>query len=594
MNATISESAVSMEQLQRLNELYRSGSPEVSDAQYDLMRSALEAQHPDHPFFAAPEPAPIAGKRLQHIVPMLSTEKGYSDEEVGAWCRAVQAAAGGSDPLVRVMPKLDGIACWHQASSGLAITRGSNGYGTDISRHFGGRGGITVQGEGLGEIVVPVSYFDAVLAAEYGMKHPRNFVAGLVDAETLAPHHQRALADGTVHFVSYAMLQSVEIPLSKLRTTWESQFDVLLPGCPYICDGLVAEVVDPDLRVRLGSTSRAHRWQIALKRNELGVRTTVESLRWTVGRTGVITPTLNVAPVNLYGVTISWVTGHNAARVKDWGLGAGAEIEVIRAGGVIPACEVVLEPAAVPDPASMACPSCGSATEMRGPALFCTNDVDCPAQAAKRLEHFFKTIRVCKGFGPAVCDLLCAAGITKPHQVWGMPADEMIAAGLSNGVVSNLRGELARALGEEIPASLLLAALGVPNLGRGDSRKLVEVYPIEDAGRLTAAQIESVHGFGELTSGQISRDLQALAGQLEALLQLGWTFAATPSTAAVGGRLAGEVIATVVEHDVSMLKASPVRIAFPDTPIPYSRALEQWARPNAEKIVEAAQTCLTR
>ena len=56
--------------------------------------------------------------------------------------------------------------------------------------------------------------------------------------------------------------------------------------------------------------------------------------------------------------------------------------------------------------------------------------------------------------------------------------------------------------------------------------------------------------------------------------------------------LAGEVIATVVEHDVSMLKASPVRIAFPDTPIPYSRALEQWARPNAEKIIEAAQTCL--
>lgn len=553
MNPKSMSTADLLEKITEMNAAYRAGSPTVSDGEYDhVWLAELRRRDPQHPFLAEPEPADVSvpGARVALPAQMLSTDKAYDAKEVAAWVQRVAntAISIGMDPnkiVVQVRAKLDGIAAYDTGS--LVCTRGRNGYGTDITHWFDRSAPIVTsggRGRGAGEIVVAKEYFDTVLAAGWDLDHPRNYTAGLVGAETTRDYHERALNDSAVILVSYEDLPTQLIPLAEIAERWESALDEAMRQTPYLCDGAVAQIAEPALRKALGSTSHHHRWQLALKRNDEFAESHVTAIRMTCGRTGRITPTLEIKPVSLYGVTITWVTAHTAQHIIDLGLGAGAKVCISRGGGVIPRLENVTERAAEHGVDLDHCPSCGHQTEWDGPYLTCPNVGGCSAQTARAIAHFFKTLSVANGFGESVTTTLATAGVSRPVDIYGMSVDDFVRCGISAGIAANLVKECDRSRTEPIEDAILLGAMGHRNLGRGDSRKLLAHHPIETLGEITAEKIAAIPGFGALTSGPIAESLLARWDELRALLDLGFNLKVTPRVgeSSVESPIAGKTI----------------------------------------------------
>lgn len=529
-----------------LNEAYRAGRPLVSDARYDVeIISVLRALAPDHPFLQEPEPEAdgvFKGARYRHTVEMKSTEKCYRLEEVVAWLRRVEeaaAAVGVARDAVRIRsrPKLDGIAAMRYPDA--LVTRGANGYGTDIS-HVLSMGVVKVGEEavGKGEIVIEKQFFDEQLAEQFDLDHPRNFCAGIVAADDTKDYHSIALEAGVVRFVMYSALTEIVYGIDEFMERWEVVLDDL-QKIEYLCDGVVSEVIDPRIVAQMGSSSRAHRWQIALKRNEEGVETEVETVRLTTGRTSRITPTLMLKPVQAYGVTISKATAHTAGHLAKHGLGPGARILVTRAGGVIPTFLRTVTPAVSFIELSK-CPSCGGPTEFENDYLVCPSRASCPAQASRSLQHWFSTVATARGFGPGICHKLTSGpNALTVADVFAMSVDDFVQAGISAGVAKNLVAELERCRAEPIPENVFVGALGVRHCGRGDAAALLRVFHLRELGSLSAEQIAAVKGFGEVTSPLIAEGLRRVWPVVERLLGMGFNLEPVPAVGAASSPISG-------------------------------------------------------
>ena len=335
-----------LEKLTLYNRAYRDGKPLVSDAEYDLLVERLRELNPAHPFLGTVEPEQFSGKReVRHPIAMLSLEKAYTKEQLERFLSRIakEAQAMGIDPdtlKYRITPKLDGLA--GRDDGDVFATRGNGLVGYEISSAFE-KGVVAIggRGQGLGEIVVVQSYFESHLADTF--EHPRNMVVGIISSDTLNEVVRKALDDGKVHFVPYAQLRCRHKSAAELLEELDVIIDTLPEQADYPMDGMVVEVLDEALRERLGATSHHYRWQIAVKRKGRTAETMIVAIQWQVGRTGNVTPVLEVAPVNLSGATIRRVTAHHAGMVLKQAIGIGSRIEIIRSGEVIPKLEKVVE-----------------------------------------------------------------------------------------------------------------------------------------------------------------------------------------------------------------------------------------------------------
>lgn len=531
-----------------LNEQYRAGDEIVADQVYDrVYRAALLERVPNDPLFSAPEPEAVKDeRRYKHTAALLSTDKCYSLDEVSAWVARIEAAARsvGVDPAevkIDVLAKLDGAAGYRYPDA--LVTRGKNGFGNNISALLN-QGLVCTSNdiEVAGEIVVDAEFFEKNLRVQFGLKHPRNYITGLIGADELKKHHRVALDAGAVRFVVYDHMPSRSVSLAEFRSNWDA-LAAAVQECEYKCDGAVAQVSGDaaGLKVRgeLGSTSTFHNWMSALKKNVGEQFTDVEAVELSCGRTSRIVPVLKLAGVEVDGATVTNVTAHTCARLLADGLGKGARIGLVRSGDVIPTITSVQRRSTEQVDLSR-CPSCGSDTRWEGPHLYCTNKTSCPAQAMRRVEHWFSTIAVCDGMGPAVCEKLVAAGIKTPLAVYQMDLEAWAKSGISSGVAKNLIAQLRRSQTEEISDAVFLGAVGIEHLGRGDSRKLLEVIELESVTSATAAQIEAIKGFGEVTAKAVAEGLAARKDEIEGLLKLGFNL--TRSKVAAGGKLEGQTI----------------------------------------------------
>ena len=540
--------------LERLNDAYRRGEPLVSDHDYDHVYLAeLRQREPDHPFLntveAEPEDA-FSGSKVRHPFQMMSTEKAYEDEAVASWLRrGVSAAAElGVEVSVEVTPKLDGIAGRWDGS--VLATRGDGFVGADVTRNFD-RGVVNESGSDpdVGEIVVHQPYFEAHLSGTF--KHPRNFVAGLIGADTLQPVQVEALNAGAIRFVPYSKGPSATVSVAEFEARWSELLAESREQVEYATDGAVARFVCPSatdtarLHEALGATGHHHRAYIALKIKGETARTVVESVTLQTGRLGRVTPVLNIDPVHLSGATIRNVTAHTGRHVEKLQLGPGAEVEIVRSGEVIPYLSLVRRPSPTPLNINDAhCPSCDSDLDWDGDYLVCPNHLGCPAQLSGRLEHWFRTLGVL-GFGPAVCDKLAASGITSGVKALQMTSDEFVSVGISPGIARNLEAAVETRKAEGVRDAMLLAALGIRHLGRGDSRRILECHALESVGQLTRQDLESINGFGPLTSSGIVGALGARWGEVEEFLALGFSIMRTPikgAAASVDSPIAGKKI----------------------------------------------------
>lgn len=518
-------------ELEKYNQAYRAGEPLISDREYDQLVEKLRAVDPDHPFLHRVEPEVFSARReVRHPMPMLSTEKAYTTEALTRFVARVEKAAteiGLSDVRFRVTVKLDGLA--GRDDGDIFVSRGNGEVGYEISSAFekgivpeGGRG------RGLGEIVMRKSYFETHMQGEF--EHPRNLVVGIITSDRLNEHAQKALADKAVHFVPYATLEAWEGNGADLVANLDTIRADLLAGCDYPLDGLVAEVVDARLKDHMGATSHHYRWQIAIKTKGATAVTTVAGLTWQVGRTGNVTPVMEVAPTNLSGATIRRVTAHNAGMVSKQRIGPGAEIEIIRSGEVIPKLERVVTPAASVN-LPRTCPSCRTSLEWQNDFLRCPNSDLCRCQVIQGIVYWFRTLGTADWFGLKTVEKLVDGGYDGLERIYAMTADEFTRLGFGPVQSVNLAEAVVTSRTKAVEDWRLLAAFGVPDLGKGDSRKLLGYFRLESLPDLTPEDIIKIHGFGEITSRSITAGLAAVQATFRHILDLNFNLMRTPLAA---------------------------------------------------------------
>lgn len=516
--------------LKAYNAAYRQGAPIVSDDEYDTLVEQLRSMAPEHAFLQTVEAEQFAGRReVRHPTPMLSIEKAYNREQLERFVSRVRKEAealGLASVDFRLTPKLDGLA---GRDDGIVFaTRGNGEVGYEISSAFA-KGVVPIggRGQGVGEIVVVKSYFDQHMAEFF--EHPRNMVVGIISSDTLNENAKRALDDGMVRFVPYSRVASLPVDGQRLVEERRHLVDALLADVDYPTDGVVAEVTDDRLKQRMGATAHHYRWQIAIKTKGETAETTVTDIQWQVGRTGNITPVMIVDPVSLSGATIRRVTAHHAGNIRNLNIGSGTRVEIIRSGEVIPKLEAVLEAHGTVHLPEI-CPSCSGPLVWRNDFLKCTN-LDCQAQIEQRISHWFRILGNADWFGIKTIRRIVESGHRRLEDIYGLAEEDFISMGFGPVQSKNLAEAITTSRAKPVEDWRFLAALGLSNLGTGDSRKLLAHVAIDAILTLTEARIEELKGFGKITSQAIVEDLDRLGPLITHMLALGFNLRRTPLAA---------------------------------------------------------------
>jgi DNA ligase (NAD+) len=220
------------------------------------------------------------------------------------------------------------------------------------------------------------------------------------------------------------------------------------------------------------------------------------------------------------------VTGHNAGLVQKKQIGIGARIEVIRSGEVIPKVENVVEPSdSVLIPT--ACPECAALLEWNNDLLKCTNR-SCRAQITQSISHWFKTLGNADWFGIKTIQRLVLGGHDSLEKVYAMQEQDFLDLGFGPVQSRNLADAIVTSKSKQVEDWRFLAAFGIPALGTGDSRKLLSHIALEDLLHEKAETIETIDGFGEITSREIERGVEIAREIMGHMLSLGFNLEKTP------------------------------------------------------------------
>jgi DNA ligase (NAD+) len=451
---TQAQAKVELERLAALighhDELYhRQDAPEISDADYDALRSRNEAIESRFPkLVRADSPSKRVGAapaegfgKVRHVVPMLSLGNAFDAEDVTQFVDRVHRFLGLKDeaPLrFTAEPKIDGLSISIRYIDGKltgAATRGDGTEGENVTANVLTIGGIPHQLKGRkvpelidvrGEIYMGHAAFARLNAeqAKAGGKvfaNPRNAAAG-----SLRQLDASITAARPLQFFAYAWGEVSELPADTQSGVYEAFAKWGLPVNPlarvctgseellafydtlaedraqldYDIDGIVYKVDRLDLQERLGFVSRSPRWAIAHKFPAQQAMTVLRGIEIQVGRTGALTPVAKLEPVTVGGVVVSNATLHNEDEINRKDVRIGDTIVVQRAGDVIPQVVGVVmgkrpdgaKPYKFPDH----CPICGShavretneKTGKIGAVRRCTGGLICPAQRVERLRHF--------------------------------------------------------------------------------------------------------------------------------------------------------------------------------------------------------------
>ena len=515
------------------NSSYRRGKPIISDENYDfIFISELAKRLPNHPFLqnVEAEDGSLSEEKIKLPEKMLSTDKAYSWEEVNKWLERVAKFSEEinyslNDVEIKGTAKLDGFAGF---DDGIKLyTRGDGNKGSDISRVFERGLGVfndSRRGQGPGEIVVKRSYFEKHLGDNF--EHPRNFQASLIKEKELDKFAVDAISEKAALFVPFTQLPQWLGSIDEFRSQFLDIVVKLEGGVDFDVDGVVFEIINPELKEYMGSNRKFHRWQIAFKENKEKAQVKVISVTAQVGRTGKITPVAELEPTSLSGATIYRASGHHYGLVKEQGLGAGSVIELTRSGLVIPKINKVLKTAEVDIPTN--CPSCGHKLSWDSDFLMCLNHEICPEQIMGKIIYFFRILANNDGFGQATIQKLFDEGICQVSDIYLLTEDKLISMGFGQKTSQNLIDQLVRSRQESIEDWRFLAAFGVKRLGMGNCENLLKSYSIKQIFNLSVEDIKNIDGFAELTAELIIDGLLSIKDQYEALILGGFELERTP------------------------------------------------------------------
>ena len=503
---------------------YVEANPTISDVEYDKLYKELVALEKANPAWIVPwSPSQRAGHapisefpKVTRAVAMLSLDNTYNEDELQAFFDRAVKGLDGEVPVFSVEPKIDGFGIeltYEQGLLALAATRGDGRIGEDVTTNVK----IMVRGIPLqlrepvsltvrGEIYMRKDEFEEVNKAraargEETFKNPRNTAAGsikLQDPKEAAKRPMHAILyeviDGerhaSGHIASIDFIKKLGIPTSShnakassweelvaLVRSWESKRDSLV----YELDGLVIKIDDFASRGALGATAKAPRWAIAYKFPARQVSTIVKGLILSVTRTGAVTPTADLEPVEVSGTTVARATLHNWDIVAAFGMGPGDRVLLHKAGEIIPEILQVTEKG--PGPAFTVpenCPSCQTKLirEDGRVAWICPNHEHCPDQQTDWIESFASRKQMnIDGLGEKVVRQLVEAKLVNDiadlfvldvKQVAGL---ERFAAASAKKLVAAI--EKAKS---EATFSRLLAALGIDLVGTVLAKPIAAKY----------------------------------------------------------------------------------------------------------------------
>lgn len=530
-------------------EYYTSDNPSVSDSEYDRLYRELvelESAYPGQVLADSPTHR-VGGKVLDgfekysHQYPLYSLQDAFSREELEAFDARVRKEV--PHPTYICELKIDGLSISLTYEKGILVagaTRGDGSIGENITENLKRvkdipltlpeELDITVRGE----CYMPRASFDQVNQArqengEPEFANPRNAAAGTLRQLDTAVVAKRNLATFLYQEASPSTRDSQEKVLKHLEQLgfvvnpkrilaenideiWNFIQEVgqERDNLSYDIDGVVIKVNDLASQEELGFTVKAPKWAVAYKFPAEEKEAQLLSVDWTVGRTGVVTPTANLTPVQLAGTTVSRATLHNVDYITEKDIRKDDTVIVYKAGDIIPAVLRVVESKRVSEekldiPTN--CPSCDSdllhfEDEV---ALRCINP-RCPAQIMEGLIHFASRDAMnITGLGPSIVEKLFAANLVKDvADIYRLQEEDFL---LLEGVKEKSAAKLYQAIqaSKENSAEKLLFGLGIRHVGSKASQLLLQhFHSIENLAQADPDEVASIESLG----GVIAKSLQ--------------------------------------------------------------------------------------
>ena len=531
-------------------EYYTKDAPSVSDSEYDQLYRELVELETAHPDEILPEsPTHRVGgvvlkgfTKYQHQYPLYSLQDAFSREELEAFDQRVRKEFPSISYVCEL--KIDGLSISLTYENGVLVTgatRGDGSVGEDITENLKRVKdiplvlpepvNITVRGE----CYMPRASFDRVnqIRQENGepeFANPRNAAAGTLrqlDTKIVA---KRNLATFLYQEVSPTDQSSQEGVLEKLarlgfvvnqervlaedmEQIWDfiQKVAQLREDFPYDIDGIVIKVNDLAVQEELGFTVKAPKWAVAYKFPAEEKEAKILSVDWTVGRTGVVTPTANLTPVQLAGTTVSRATLHNVDYIAEKDIHQDDTVIVYKAGDIIPAVLRVVKDKRVSDQALAIpthCPSCQSELlhfedEV---ALRCINPL-CPAQIKEGLNHFASRDAMnITGLGPAVVEKLFAAQLVEDVAgIYRLTVEDLLTL---EGFKEKSAEKLYEAIqaSKENSAEKLLFGLGIRHVGSKVSQILLqEFHDLDQLATADPERIASIDSLGMVVAESLKR-----------------------------------------------------------------------------------------
>ena len=527
--------------------------PEISDYEYDMMYAKLLSLEAEYPETVTPDsPSQRVGgapldkfEKVTHGVKMNSLSDVFSYDELGEFIARVGQSIEAAEYSVE--PKIDGLSVSLSYVDGVFVrgaTRGDGETGEDVTQNLKTIHTIPlVLSEPLtltvrGEVYMPRRVFEDINAkrerdGKQLMANPRNAAAGSLRQLDPAIAAERRLdifvfnlqegelyADGRAPLTHKETLDRMaELGFKTLEETIVSssreeiiahieKLGAMRDDLAYDIDGAVVKINKLSDRRVLGEGTNTPKWAVAYKYPPEEKETKLLDITLAVGRTGVLTPTAQLAPVRLAGTTVSRATLHNLDFIRARDIKIGDTVIVRKAGEIIP--EVVSANTSKRDGSEVEfnmptlCPSCGEPVirdDGDGAAVRCVN-ISCPAQLQRAIEHFAsKGAMNIDGLGPQIVEALLNAGLISDVADLYFLKTEKIEKLERMGKKSaeNLVSAIENSKGAGL--SRLIYALGIRNIGEVAAAAIADRFgSIEACFEATKEDILALADFGEITA----------------------------------------------------------------------------------------------
>ncbi len=571
---------------QYADEYYRQDKPTVSDADYDKLYRELVELETAHPELILPDSPThrVGGKvldgfeKFSHVYPLFSLQDAFSRAELEAFDQRVRKEFPQATYICEL--KIDGLSISLTYEAGkltVGATRGDGSVGENITENLKRVADIpltlpvaadmTIRGE----CYMPKASFARVNkqrqeAGEPEFANPRNAAAGTLRQLDTGVVAKRGLATflyqeaspsealsqsdvlhkldqlGFVTNHDYQLADSMDEVWTFIEKMAERRDDL-----PYEIDGIVVKVNDLAIQEELGFTVKAPRWAVAYKFPAEEKEAEILSVDWTVGRTGVVTPTANLSPVQLAGTTVSRATLHNVDYIAEKDIRIGDTVIVYKAGDIIPAVLKVVDKYRAnqePMPIPTICPSCSGNLQHYEDevALRCINPL-CPSQLMSKLEHFASRDAMnIAGLGTSIVEKLFQAGLVHDvADIYKLTVDDLLTL---DGFKEKSAEKLYQAIqaSKNNSAERLLFGLGIRHVGSKASKILLENFgQVEKLAQAASEDIAALEGLGQaiaksLTTFFVSQGAQQLLAELkEAGVNLSYLGQVADENAALSG-----------------------------------------------------------